>query len=102
VRHLAKWSTSAPSPAAHVIGRRVGHGPGAGRNGSPEQRPPEVTKAVGPLEGVEAARPPRASRAGRLLFAARNMIPSRDRAGTRLPPASMVHTSESYGYIRAL
>lgn len=25
-----------------------------------------------------------------------------DGAGTRLPPASMVHTSESYGYICAL
>lgn len=40
----------------------------------PNRGRPNVTKAVGPFEGAGAARPPRASRAGRLLFPARNVI----------------------------
>jgi hypothetical protein len=70
---------------------------------SPEQRPPVVTEAIGPFEGVEAARQPRASRTVS-CFSSCSQRDSKPGQG-RHPgpsPASMAHTRESYGYICTL
>lgn len=69
----------------------------------PRTEAPLVTEAVGPFEGVEAARQPGVSRTVSCSFSC-SQRDSKQRQG-RHPgpsPASMAHTRESYGYICTL
>ena len=108
--HLSRGCTAGQGRCVAHSGGRLGVAPWPsarpdrlGPRRVPRTEAPVVTEAVGPFEGVEAARQPRASRTVSCSFSCSQRDSTLGQGRHPGPSsASMSHTRESYGYICTL